>query len=188
VTQILNAANAGDGSATDQLFPLVYEELRRIARQHMANESPGLTLQATALVHEAYLRLLGPTPDAGTSWRNRAHFFGAAATAMRRILIERARKHHAAKHGGGQKRLSLDDIDIAVQEQSENLLRLDEALAELERRDSRKAKIVMLRYFAGLTIEQTASALDLSITTVKDEWAFARAWLQSEIERDGSFS
>ena len=184
VTQILNAVNAGDASATDQLFPLVYEELRTIARQHMGQEAPGLTLQPTALVHEAYLRLLGPASDSGskTSWQNRAHFFSAAAAAMRRILIDRARRHRALKHGGGNKRLSLDDLDIAVQQQSENLLRLDEALAELERRDARKARIVMLRYFAGLTIEQTASALELSLTTVKDEWAFARAWLQSEIE------
>jgi RNA polymerase sigma factor (TIGR02999 family) len=184
VTQILNAVNAGDASATDQLFPLVYDELRKIARQHMVNESPGLTLQPTALVHEAYLRLLGPAPDSSGSWRNRAHFFAAAATAMRRILIERARKHQAVKHGGGQRRIALDQVDIAIEEQSENLLRLDDALAELERRDKRKAQIVMLRYFAGLTIEQTAAALDLSITTVKDEWSFARAWLQSEIERD----
>lgn len=199
LTGVLNAANTGDASATDQLLPLVYEELRKLAHARMAREAgggAGQTLQPTALVHEAYLRLIGGgsagepdrvsvTDGSAAPWRNRAHFFAAAATAMRRILIERARKHCSGKHGGKQRRVSLDQAEIAVEQQSENLLCLDEALHELEKRDQRKARIVMLRYFAGLTIEQTAAALDLSITTVKDEWSFARAWLQSELNRRG---
>jgi RNA polymerase sigma factor (TIGR02999 family) len=186
LTLVLNAINAGDASATDRLLPVVYEELRKLARHHMAHESPGQTLQPTALVHEAYLRLVGGSGGVEVEWQNRGHFFSAAATAMRRILIELARKHRSVKHGGGQRKVSLDDVQIAVDEQSENILHLDEALAELERRDERKGRITLLRYFAGLTIEQTAAALDLSPTTVKDEWAFARAWLQSEINRRGA--
>jgi RNA polymerase sigma factor (TIGR02999 family) len=180
LTLMLNAANTGDADATDRLLPMVYDELRSLAHQQMAKDAPGQTLQPTALVHEAYLRLAG---DPDLSWHSRGHFFAAAAITMRRILIERARRHYSVKRGGDRKRVALDDVSIAVEEQSEGLLDLDKALSELEQRDERKARIVMLRYFTGLTIEQTAAALGLSVTTVKDEWAFARAWLHSELTR-----
>jgi RNA polymerase sigma factor (TIGR02999 family) len=195
----LDAAATGDPDATDQLLPLVYEELRVLARQRLSREGPGLTLQPTALVHEAYVRLMGIPPqeeDAGgpsdsTRWNSRGHFFAAAAQAMRRILIERARRADSIKHGGGAQRLDLADIDadpsasghsIAVDEQREQLVELDRALRILEQRDPRKARIVMLRFFAGLNLEQTAAAMDLSIATIKNEWRFARAWLHSEME------
>ena len=168
------------------MLPLVYDELRRLAHQRMAAEpgrGSGLTLQPTALVHEAYLRVLG---ESNVQWQNRGHFFAAAAQAMRRILVERARRQKAHKHGGQHRRISLDEADIAADEQHADLLALDEALNQLQQRDPRKSDIVMLRYFAGLTIEQTAVALDLSRTVVKDEWAFARAWLHSELKRRGN--
>lgn len=189
VAEVLSAANAGDPAAAEQLLPLVYSELRELARQRMARESPGLTLQPTALVHEAYLRLLG---ERQMQWANRAHFFAAAAQAMRRILIERARRQRSRKKSSGELRgetpkgsLSLDEIDLGSEEQSTDLIALEEALRRLQARDGRKCDIVMLRFFAGLTIEQTAEALNLSLTTVKDEWSFARAWLHSEIRRRG---
>lgn len=187
-TQVMNAAAAGEKSATDELLPLVYEELRQLAHQRLAHEERiaskraggPLTLQPTALVHEAYLRLLG---EDAVQWNNRGHFFGAAARAMRRIMIERARKHRSVKHGGDRHRLTLDESEIAIDEQSDQLLELEPAMAALEQRDPRKAEIVMLRFFAGLTIEQTALALDLSPATVKNEWRFARAWLHSEMNQ-----
>lgn len=188
VTRILQVLQAGEGDvgpATDQLLPLVYDELRRIARQCMANESSGQTLQPTALVHEAYLRLIGPG-EGELRWNSRGHFFSAAATAMRRILIERARHKRAEKHGGGHKRVTLHDAEVAANSgnaEPDALVALDVALSRLEKMDARKAKVVMLRYFAGLTIEQTAQAMDLALSTVKQEWQFARAWLASEIER-----
>ncbi len=182
VTQILQAAGAGDSDAAAELLPLVYDELRRLAHQQMANEQPGQTLQPTALVHEAYLRLVG-TED--LRWQSRAHFFATAARAMRRILVDRARRRRAVKHGGDRARVSLEKFEPASEEMPpEQLLALDEALDRLERMDQRKARIVSLRYFAGLTIEETASTLDLSLTTVKDECRFARAWLYSEMTRD----
>jgi RNA polymerase sigma factor (TIGR02999 family) len=188
VTAVLNAASAGDQAATDELLPLVYEELRTLARQRLSHEAGGgggLTLQPTALVHEAYLRLLG---ESEVKWSNRGHFFAAAAHAMRRIMIERARKHKAAKHGGGRHKLTLDEGggEIAVDDHGEQLLDLERAMTQLEARDRRKADIVMLRFFAGLSIEQTAIALDLSPATVKNEWRFARAWLHSEMGDHGA--
>jgi RNA polymerase sigma factor (TIGR02999 family) len=188
VTQVLDAAAAGDPAASEALLPLVYDELRRLARQRLSHEGAGLTLQPTALVHEAWLRLVG---DTEIRWNSRGHFFAAAAQAMRRILIERARRVAAARHGGALRRIDLDAVDhspeltIAVDDQHEQLAHLDEALAQLERRDPRKAQIVMLRFFAGLSIEQTALAMDLSPATIKSEWRFARAWLHSEMERHG---
>jgi RNA polymerase sigma factor (TIGR02999 family) len=178
--------SAADAEA---LLPQVYEELRKLAKQRLSREGPGLTLQPTALVHEAYLRVLG---DAEVQWNSRGHFFAAAAQAMRRILIERARRVQSVKHGGeaGQ-RLNLEAIDgdsgdagheIAVDDHREQLVKLDEALQRLEQHDPRKAQVVMLRFFAGLSIEQAAAAMALSVATLKNEWRFARAWLHSEME------
>ncbi len=192
ITNVLHAAQAGDARATDDLLKLVYQELRDLAKARMAGEmdgGAGMTLQATALVHEAYLRLLSPAADDGTpaskpQWTGRGHFFGAAALAMRRILIERARHHNSIKHGGGQQRVELSDAAIgAATEQTSptDLIALDDALRKLEQTHPRKAKIVMLRYFAGLSIEETAAAIDLSVATVKNEWAFAKAWLHREM-------
>jgi RNA polymerase sigma factor (TIGR02999 family) len=198
VTEALDAAASGDPAASESLLPLVYEELRRLAQQRLSHEGPGLTLQPTALVHEAYLRLLGETPGSASvlQWNSRGHFFAAAAQAMRRILIERARRVASVKHGGGaagppaRGRLDLDDVDcaapdeftIGVDDQHEQLVQLDRALERLEKHDPRKAEVVMLRFFAGLSIEQTAAAMKLSPATVKNEWRFARAWLHSEAE------
>ncbi|MCB9845156.1 MAG: sigma-70 family RNA polymerase sigma factor [Phycisphaeraceae bacterium] len=159
----------------------VYEELRDLARGHMRHEA-GVTLQTTVLVHEAYLRLFG---GKAPTWENRAHFFGAAANCMRQILIDHARSRQALKRGGGRRPLPLDDADVeAPADDDLRLLSLHAALDLLEKRDPRKAQIVMLRYFAGLTIEQTAEVLDLSATTVKDQWQFARAWLFHEMTRE----
>ncbi len=184
ITQILQSAGREDPRAADQLLPLVYEELRRLAQKQMANERPGQTIQATALVHEAYLRLVGAPK---LRWESRAHFFAAAALAMRRILVDRARRRQAVKHGGDRRRVGIELVEVACEDSAfggaEQLVALDEALDELERVDARKARVVMLRYFAGLTIQDTAEALNLSPTTVKDEWQFARAWLFSEMAR-----
>lgn len=177
VTRLLSAASGGDRVASENLLPLVYDELRRLAHARMSAEAPQ-TLQPTALVHEAYLRLVGD-PDA--EWDSRAHFFGAAANAMRRILIDQARKREALKHGGGRKRVTLDDAQDADELDTASLVALDGALDELQKRDPRKAEVVMLRYFAGLSIADTASAMGLSPATVKNEWRFARAWLHHEI-------
>lgn len=164
----------GPGSS-DDLLPQVYDELRRLARARLARESPGLTLQPTALVHEAYLRLAGDGKD--RRWDRRGHFFAAAAISMRRILVERARRVGRLRHGGGQVQVELDpEVPVAVAP-LDDVLAVDQALDELERLDPRKARVVMLRYFAGLTVEETAEAMELSASTVKNEWAFARAWL-----------
>ena len=179
-TRLMTGAASGDAAAADALLPLVYDELRKLAHHRLAHEPSGQTLQTTALVHEVFLRLVG---DPNARWDGRGHFFASAATAMRRILIERARRTQREKHGGGRKRLSLDDADIADEQRCDDVLALDEALKELEAKDPRKARIVMLRYFAGLTIEQTAEAMELSKTTVKDEWQFARAWLHGRIRQ-----
>lgn len=182
ITQILSRLNGGDQHAASELLPLVYEELRKLAGVRMNSEKAGHTLQPTALVHEAYLRLVGDkdTPR----WDNRGHFFASAALAMRRILVERARYHARVKRGGGRQRLELTD-DLAVgQADSTDLLALDQALDKLSQFDQRKSQVVMLRYFAGLSIEETAGALGLSPATIKNEWAFARAWLHREMERD----
>ena len=178
VTEILQAIDGGDDQAAERLLPLVYAELRRLARQRMAREPAGLTLQPTALVHEAYLRLIGPGE---TAWGGRAHFFAAAAEAMRRILIERARRHRLPKHGGGRRRLPLDPSDLAANDEPIDLLVLDEALRRLESRDARMGEIVKLRFFAGLTIEQTAQALGVTSRTVVRDWTAARAGLFREM-------
>jgi RNA polymerase sigma factor (TIGR02999 family) len=179
ITQILSAVGEDDPEAAAKLLPLVYEELRSLARNRMRNEPAGLTLQPTALVHEAYLRLVS---DEDVRWENRGHFFAAAAEAMRRILIERARKYRRAKHGGGRRRLDLDDVAVpSSDEDAEDMLALDEALGRLEEQDAIRSQVVKLRYFAGLTINQTAEVMGLSPATVSSHWTFARAWLCQEI-------
>jgi len=182
VTQLLNAAAGGDSRAAEELLPLVYQELRKLAHARMAHEPAGQTLQPTALVHEAYLRLLG---SADVKWDGRGHFFGAAARAMRRILVERARSRNRIKRGGDRKRVEfgeqLDVVSADSEQSDEQLVALDSVLEKLEAYDRRKCDVVMLRYFAGLSIEETAASLGLSPATVKNEWAFARAWLHREI-------
>jgi len=184
-TQIMGAIEAGDPLAGDQMLPLVYEELRKLAAAHLANERPGQTLQPTALVHEAYLRLTaGANPE---MWKNRAHFFSAAALAIRRILIENARRKGRQKRGGGLSRDELDHGGLAIcPEPKEDLLALDEALKKLSELDARAAELVQLLYFAGLTLPEAASTLGISPRTASRLWAFARAWLRDEIEGDGS--
>jgi len=178
VTHILDSIQRGDSNAADALLPLVYEELRRLAAQKMADEAPGQTLQATALVHEAWLRLGG---DDQPSWQNRAHFFAAAAEAMRRILIDNARRKKYLRHGGGVERVSLEGFDLAASVDDEQLLALNEALDHLAAHDAAKAQVVKLRFFAGLTNEQVARVLGVSEPTVKRHWAYARAWLFREM-------
>jgi len=180
VTRILNAIEGGDPKATGELLPLVYEELRLLAAQKMAHERPGQTLQATALVHEAYVRLVEAQCQ---NWNSRNHFFMAAAEAMRRILIEHARQKKTIKYGGNHKRVELDGALPAGEDDkfSENLLALNDAFEKLSRKDKRKADVVRLRYFAGFSMEQTAEILDTSVATVKRDWAYARAWLLQEI-------
>jgi RNA polymerase sigma factor (TIGR02999 family) len=184
VTQILNAIGAGDPQAAEQLLPLVYEELRKLASQRLAQENPGQTLQATALVHEAYMRLVGS--DGESQWDNRGHFFAAAAEAMRRILVDNARHKAARKHGGGRTRLDLNDVSVAAVEPREDLILLDEALTKLARTDSNAARLVELRYFAGLTLPEAAQALAISNRTADRLWAYAKAWLHREITGGGS--
>jgi RNA polymerase sigma factor (TIGR02999 family) len=183
VTRILADMSGGQPRPSQELFPLVYDELRELARGKMAHEPVGHTLQATALVHEAYLRLLG---DHNPQWQNRAHFFAAAAEAMRRILVERARRVGRIKRGGGRKRVELPDDLTADDSRSAELLSLDEALDRLEAYDKRKSDIVKLRYFVGMTIEETARSLDVSPATVKSDWFYARAWLHREVASDGT--
>lgn len=181
VTQILSKIESGDPRASDELLPLVYDELRKLAAAKLANEKPGQTLQATALVHDAYIRLVDV--EQAQHWDSRGHFFAAAAQAMRRILINRAIQKKTVKHGGDRKRIELDEVLIAEDKQPERILLLDEALQRLEQIDERKGKIVMLRYFAGLSIEETSQALEISPATVKREWQFARTWLQKEMNK-----
>ena len=178
VTQILTAIEQGDAKAADKLLPLVYEELRRLAAHKMSHELPGQTLQATALVHEAYLRLVGPE---ARNWNSRTHFFSASAEAMRRILIDNARKKRRLKRGGGQKKLGLEDVELAIEAPSDDLIALDEALTKLASKDKVKADLVKLRYFAGFTLEQAADILGLSTTSAKRQWTYARAWLYRQI-------
>jgi RNA polymerase sigma factor (TIGR02999 family) len=182
VTEILNALERGDAKAAAQLLPLVYEELRKLAAHKLAEEPAGQTLQPTALVHEAYIRLVGADDQA--RWENRGHFFAAAAEAMRRILIDTARRKRTVKHGGNRVREPLDDI-VAL-EKSEELLALDGALTKFAEQEPEKAKLVELRYFAGLTGEQAAKAMGISLATADRYWAYARAWLQREV-RDEDF-
>lgn len=180
VTQLLVRAGQGDAKATDELFPIVYEELRNIAAHFLQDESRAQTLQATALVHEAYLRLVGPKQ---TPWENRAHFFGAAARAIRRILTDHARQRNRAKRGGGMQRVPLDENRVASPADDLDLEGLDEALTKLAGIDPQKAKVVELRFFAGLTAEQTALALGVSASTVARDWQFARVWLNRELSQ-----
>jgi RNA polymerase sigma factor (TIGR02999 family) len=180
-TRLLEAAAAGEPRAAEELLPLVYEELHELARSHMAREPAGHTLQATALVHEAYLRLLGPGERAPARWSGRGHFFAAAARAMRRILVERARRQRRIRHGGELGRVELTESVALGDEERFDLLALDGALARLETLDARRAQVVMLRYFAGLSVEEAAAALDVSPATVKADWSFARAWLHREL-------
>ncbi len=177
VTRILSAIERGDQSATDELLPLVYDELRRLAAQHLAREAPGQTLQATALVHEAYLRLLGTEGAAAPCWEGRRHFFGAAARAMRHILVENARRKGRVRHGGGRRRESVDLDVVQADGVDQDVLGLHEALEQFAIHDATKAKLVELRFFAGLTLEQAAECLGYSPSTADRAWRYARAWL-----------
>ena len=184
VTRILSQIESGDPSAAEQLLPMVYEELRKLAAAKLAHEKPGQTLQATALVHEAYLRLVDQTTS--PQWDNQRHFFAAAAEAMRRILIERARQKKSLKRGG-----ELDRIELAGNEPAflplacDDIMALDEAIQKLAEKDARKAELVKLRFFAGLTIAQAANALGVSTSTAENDWTYARAWLRLEMSDDG---
>ena len=183
VTQLLNAIDAGDPKAADQLLPLVYEELRKLAAAKMAQEKPGQTLQATALVHEAWLRLAGPEEQKG--WNSRGHFFGAAAEAMRRILVDRARQKLSLKRGAGAERINLDDLEVAAAADDDTLLAVDEAMAKLAKEDPASAEFIKLRFFVGLTNEEAAQALGIPERTARRHWSFARAWLHRELLRQG---
>ena len=180
VTRILTAIEGGDACAADKLLPLVYDQLRAIARQRIAQERAGHTLQATALVHEAYLRLVGRQK---VGWANRSHFYLAAAEAMRRILIEHARKRNRIKRGGDHRRAPVSVADLAAAQDSEEIVAVDDAIRRLGEEDAQAAKVVRLRFFAGLSVDETARALDLSPRTVAREWAYARAWLHDALER-----
>jgi RNA polymerase sigma factor (TIGR02999 family) len=186
VTQILSAIERGDPQAAGQLLPLVYDELRRLAAQKLAQEKPGQTLQATALVHEAFVRLVGGEPD--RSWQGRGHFFAAAAEAMRRILVDNARRKRSVKHGGGLVRHEVNAVQVAAPETGEDMVALDEALTKLAARDKLKADLVQLRFFAGLTLEQAANILGISPATADRYWAYARAWLHQEITQSAANS
>jgi RNA polymerase sigma factor (TIGR02999 family) len=175
VRRILSAIEQGDPKAAAQLLPLVYDELRRLAAQRLAQEKPGQTLQPTALVHEAYLRLVDGTQV--QVWNSRGHFFAAAAEAMRRILVDTARRKRRPKHGGGRRRLPLEPLDLPADDRADDLIALNDALDELARREPAKAELVKLRYFAGLSLEEAASCLGISPVTAKRYWAVARAWL-----------
>jgi RNA polymerase sigma factor (TIGR02999 family) len=181
VTRILVAIQQGDPHAAEQLLPLVYDELRKIAAAKMAREKPGQTLQATALVHEAYLRLVeGERPGPAPAWDSRRHFFAAAAEAMRRILVENARRKQSVRHGGGRQRLDLDE-ELSLPEPRQDLLALDEALTRLAEKQPLKAELVKLRFFAGLTMPEAAQALGVSLATAERYWTFARSWLYAEL-------
>jgi RNA polymerase sigma factor (TIGR02999 family) len=181
LTHILEAVAAGDAAAGEELLPLVYNELRRLAAAKMANEAPGQTLQATALVHEAWLRL---GADAQPAWKSRAHFFGAAAEAMRRILVERARRRDALKRGGGVGPLSVEDMEIPIASADDDrLLAVNDALEKFASVSPHKTELVKLRYFAGLSFEEAAAALSIAVPTAKEWWAYSRAWLAVEMRR-----
>jgi RNA polymerase sigma factor (TIGR02999 family) len=179
ITQVLNAIEQGDPHAAEQLLPLVYDELRQLAAQRLAQEKPGQTLQATALVHEAYLRLVGADPK--KPWGSRRHFFAAAAEAMRRILIDNARRKQTGKHGGGRQRQEVDAEALVAPEPDVDLLALDAALHRLADHDPLKAKLVELRYFAGLTGDQAAAVLGISASSADRLWVYTRAWLRREL-------
>ncbi len=173
VTRLLDAVESGEPQAAEELLPLVYEELRRLAAAKMANEPPGQTLQPTALVHEAWLQLVGENHE----WRNRRHFYSVAAEAMRRILVDRARRRRAMKRGGDLQRVPVEELDVAVEAPDEHVLRVTEVLDRLEAEDPLKAKLVKLRFFTGLSIQQASDILGISPTTAKRHWRFARVWL-----------
>jgi len=179
VTRILSAIEQGDPHAAEQLLPLVYEALRKLAAEKMAEEKPGQTLQATALVHEAYVRLVDA--EKAQPWDSRRHFFAAAAEAMRRILIDRARRKRSPKHGGKRHRVNLDDVDVSADAHSADVLAIDEALTRLAAEDPAKAQLVKLRYFAGLSVQEAADALGISRATADRYWAYARTWLYCEL-------
>jgi RNA polymerase sigma factor (TIGR02999 family) len=179
VTRILQQMEDGDPKAAEQLLPLVYDELRRLAAAKMAQENPGQTLQATALVHEAYIRLVDA--EKAQHWNSRGHFFGAAAEAMRRILVDNARRKQRPKHGGGWQRVQVDEAYCLECPNADDLLALDEALARLASREPDKAEVVKLRYFGGLSLDEAAEALGVSRATVKRHWTYARAWLYAEL-------
>jgi RNA polymerase sigma factor (TIGR02999 family) len=178
LTQLLSDMQAGQPGAADKLLSMVYDELRRIAANYMRRERPGHTLQATALVHEAYLELIGQTR---VNWQSRAHFFGVAAQLMRRILVEHARRAHALKRGGSAQRMTLDEVSNLIQERDIPLEALDDSLKALEEMDPQQAKIVELRFFGGLTVEETADVLETSTATVEREWRMAKAWLHCQL-------
>jgi RNA polymerase sigma factor (TIGR02999 family) len=183
ITLLLGAAEGGDPEAAARLLPLVYDELRRLAARRLAHEAPGQTLQPTALVHEAYLRLVGS--DDCQSWSNRRHFFAAAAEAMRRILVETARRKNADKRGAGFARRAITDVDVAAPETPDEVLALDEALTRLAAADPQAAELVRLRFFAGLPLPEVAQLLDVAPRTADRLWAYARAWLHRELRGDG---
>src|SRR5437660_2625155 len=182
VTRILSALEQGDASAAEQLLPLVYDELRKLAAQRLGHEKPGQTLQATALVHEAYLRLVAA--QKGECWDGRGHFFAAAAEAMRRILLNRARDKKRIKRGGERRRVDLDQLEIALDTSDEQLIALDEALTQLAVEDPDAARLVNLRFFAGLTLKDAADSLGLALRTAERQWAYARAWLFARLRQD----
>ena len=181
ITQLLNDLSEGNNVAIEKLLPLVYDELRKISSKYLRDEYRQHTLQTTELVHEAYLKLIG---DQKISWQNRAHFFGIAARTMRQILVDYARKRNAVKRGGGERKLTLDQTPLLSEVSDEKILALDEALKRLESIEERSSKIVELRYFSGLTIEETAEILQISPATVKRDWNFAKAWLYREIQNN----
>jgi len=179
VTQILSQIESGDPAAAEQLLPLVYEELRKLATAKLAQEKPGHTLQATALVHDAYLRLVDG--DKAQHWNSRGHYFAAAAEAMRRILVEQARRKKQVKRGGDLQRVALDAVELPAEPLADDLVVLDESLCRLEAHDSLAAKVVKLRYFAGLTMPETAQALDIPLRTAERNWTYARTWLHQDL-------
>ncbi len=185
ITQLLSRIESGDPEAAEALMPFVYDELRRLAKLRLSSEQPGQTLQATALVHEAYLRLVGENPNGDTEekWNGRGHFFGAAAEAMRRILVENARRKNATKRGGEQAKVTLDEGD-AVVNANDDLLALDEALEQFEKHDALAAQLVKLRYFAGLTMPQAAEALGMPLRTAERNWTYAKSWLHARLAED----
>jgi RNA polymerase sigma factor (TIGR02999 family) len=185
ITQLLLSWHKGDESALNRLIPLIYQELRRLARRYMGRENPGHTLQTSALIHEAYLRLINQRE---VEWQNRAHFFAVAAQVMRRILIDHARSHNYAKRGGGAPHFSLDEAAVLSNERAAGLIALDDALTSLAAIDPRKSKIVELRFFGGLTVEETAEVLEISPITVMREWRVAKAWLLREVSVDAKNS
>jgi len=184
VTQILQSLGQGDATAAEQLLPLVYDELRKLATRRLTQENPGQTLQATALVHEAYLRLVDTTR--GQQWNSRGHFFAAAAEAMRRILVDQARHKASLRAGGGHQRIELSQAEFEVRESSFDILELDEALEQLAQRDPRSAEVVKLRFFAGMTIAEVADIQGVSTATVENDWAYAKSWLRVRLAESGN--